>query len=306
MQEEVIDGIRATSELKRGSVNLLTGVWTPGKVFYVDTATNGGSDSNSGLSPDDPVLKINYAMDLVTANKGDVIQILGNSPSSPNDTATITMDVAGVTLRGLHGRGLLSDSGMGSPITNTPCITMASQYLTIENLYLGDHSTGTTGGVVDISNSSFGCTIRNCMFDTQYLPAYGITTAQSQAYLLIEDCIFGRNDIAGYTTACIQLPNSLGCVVRRNLFHVQAKGILLSGAASSVSVLDNDFVLHADDAKGRAITITTNSGLFYVAGNRANYGHTDMTNNPYLDDGVAANTWGINWVGKTATLPTTT
>ncbi|GAI62257.1 unnamed protein product, partial [marine sediment metagenome] len=74
-KDEVIDGIRSTEGLRRGTVNLLTGVWTPGKVFYVDTTANGGSDSNSGLSPDDPVLKINYAMGLCTANKGDVIQV---------------------------------------------------------------------------------------------------------------------------------------------------------------------------------------------------------------------------------------
>lgn len=284
--------------------NLLTGVWTPGKVIYVDS---GGSDTTgNGFVPTDPVKSINYAMDLCTASQGDVIQVLGNSPSTPNDTGTITMDVAGVTLRGLYGRGLLSDSGMGSPTENVPCITMASQYLTIENLYLGDHSSGTTGGIVEISVSSFGCTIRNCMFDTQYLPAYGIYTAQSQNYLLIEDCVFGRNDIAGYTTSCIHLPHSLGSIIRRNLFHTAGVGIHLAGAACSVAILDNDFALHVDDAKGRAITITAGSGLFYVAGNRANYGHTDMTNNPYLDDGVAGNTWGVNYIGITATLPTTT
>ncbi len=294
--------ISDAKSIKKYGRDLLSGAWTPGSIFYVDS---GGLDTNNG-SYDNPVKTINYAVSLCTASKGDVIQVMGNSPSSPNDTGTITMDVAGVTLRGLYGRGLLSDSGFGSPTENVPCITMASHYLTIENLYLGDHSTGTTGGVVEISNSSFGCTIRNCMFDTQYIPAYGITTVNSQNYLLIEDCIFGRNDIAGFTTAGIQLPNSLGCIIRRNLFHTTSKGILLSGSASSVSILDNDFVLHADDAKGRAITINALGGLFYVAGNRANYGKTDMTNNPYLDDGVAGNTWGINWVGKTATLPTTT
>ncbi len=55
--------------------NILTGVWTPGKVFYVDTAANGGSDDNTGLSVDAPLLKINAAMDKCTASKGDVIQV---------------------------------------------------------------------------------------------------------------------------------------------------------------------------------------------------------------------------------------
>ena len=284
--------------------NILSGTWTPGSVFYVDTAANGGADTNDGLSPNTPYLTINGAMDLCTANKGDVIQVLGNSPSSPNDTGTITMDVAGVTLRGLYGRGLLSDSGFGADTINTPTITIASLYITIENLYLGCHSSNTTGGVVEISVSSFGCTIRNCTFDTQYLPAYGIYSTQSQNYLLIEDCVFGRNDIAGYTTACIDIPNSLGCVIRRNLFNVTGVGLNLSGSANSISILDNNFVLPSS-TKGKAITIASNGKYFYVSGNVANYGKTDMAANPYLDAGDAANTWGLNYKGVTATLPAT-
>ena len=284
--------------------NILSGAWTPGSVFYVDTAANGGSDSNTGRSPDDPVLKINYAMDLVTANKGDVIQILGNSPSSPNDTAEVIMDVAGVTLRGLHGRGLLSDSGFAAFAQDTPTITISANYCTVENLYLGCHSSDTTGGVVEISISSFGCTIRNCTFDTQYIPAYGIYTTVSQNYLLVEDCMFGRNDIAGFTTACIGIPNSLGCVIRRNLFNVTGVGLNLSGSANSISILDNNFVLPSS-TKGKAITIASGGKYFYVSGNVANYGKTDMGANPYLDAGDAANTWGINYKGVTPTLPAT-
>ena len=134
--------------------NILTGVWTPGRVFYVDTAANGGSDSNTGLSPDAPLLKIEAAMAKCTASKGDVIQILGNSPSSPNDTTVITMDKAGVTLRGLHGRGMLSDSGFAAYAINTPTLIIAANYVTVENLYLGCHASGTDGGIIEFSGTN--------------------------------------------------------------------------------------------------------------------------------------------------------
>jgi len=138
--------------------NILTGVWTPGKVFYVDS---GGDDDNTGLSVDAPLLKINAAMDKCTANAGDVIQVMGNSPTTPNDTVTITCDVAGVTIRGLYGRGLLSDSGFGSPTTNVPCLTIAANFVTIENLYLGIDVDGSSGGIVEFTGNTWGSTFRN-------------------------------------------------------------------------------------------------------------------------------------------------
>lgn len=286
--------------------NILTGVWTPGKVFYVDTAANGGSDSNSGLTPDDPLLKINAAMDKCTANKGDVIQVLGNSPSSPNDTATITCDVGGVTIRGLYGRGLLSDSGFGSPTQNIPCITIAAHYVTIENLYLGAESTGTTGGIVEFSgtNSYFGVTFRNVTFDTQYVAAYGIYAAYDQPYLLVEDCMFGRYDIAGYTTAGIYMGNGTAVVIRRNTFNACA-GVAISLGAScgNVSVLDNTISMPSD-TEGKAITCADGSSGNWIDGNRAGFGMNSMAANPYLDsNGDDSNNWGLNYNQEAATLP---
>lgn len=286
--------------------NILTGVWTPGKVFYVDTAANGGSDSNSGLTPDDPLLKINAAMDLCTANKGDVIQVLGNSPSSPNDTATITCDVGGVTIRGLYGRGLLSDSGFGSPTINVPCITIAANYVTIENLYLGAKSTGTTGGIVEFSgtNSYFGVTFRNVTFDTQYVAAYGIYAAYDQPYLLVEDCLFGRSDIAGYTTACIYVGNCTSGMVRHNIFAGFAGiGVSAGAGCGNFSILDNQFRLPSD-TEGKAITLADGSSGIFVDGNHAAFGDTAPSNNPFLDSSTADyNDWGVNYKGITATYP---
>lgn len=287
--------------------NLLTGVWTPGKVFYVDTAANGGSDSNTGLTLSDPLLKIEAAMDECTANKGDVIQILGNSPSSPNDTTAITIDKAGVTLRGLYGRGMLSDSGFAAYATNTATLTIAANYVTVENLYLGCHSAGTTGGIVQFSgtNSYFGVTFRNITFDTQYISAYGIYLPYDQPYLLVEDCVFGRADIAGYTTAGIHVGNCTAGMIRRNVFNgVTGVGINIGAGCGNLTVLDNRFLLDTE-TEGDAITIANGATGNIFDGNHAYFGNTnDPAANPYKDgSGANDNHWGLNYTGITATYP---
>ena len=286
--------------------NILSGVWTSGKVFYVDTAANGGSDSNDGLSPETPLLKINAAMDKVTANKGDVIQILGNSPSSPNDDAEVIMDVAGVTLRGLYGRGLLSDSGFGGYAQDTPAITVAANYVTIENLYLGVHSSGSTGGVIEFSgtNSYYGVTIRRCTIEHQYAATYGVYLPIDQPFLLIEDCDFGRIALDNFTDA-IRLGNCTSGTIRRNRFSgYTGIGINDTGNCGNLSILDNKFVCPGD-TEGSAITIAAGSSDNWIDGNHAGFGDTTMGANPYKDaSGADANHWGLNYAGIVATLNT--
>ena len=283
--------------------DILTGVHTPGKVFYVDS---GGSDSNSGRTVDNPLLKINAAMDKCTASKGDVIQVLGNSPSSPNDTAEVIMDVAGVTLRGLYGRGLLSDSGFGGFEQNCPAITVAANYVTIEDLYLGVHSTGSSGGVIEFSgtNSYYGVTIRRCTIEHQYAATYGIYLPHDQPFLLVEDCFFGRLSATNFTD-CIRLGNCTSGIIRRNIFSgYSGIGVNDTGNCGNLAILDNKFLLPSD-TEGKAITIAAGSSDNIMDGNHAFFGDTTMNANPYKDASSAdANHWGLNYAGIVATLNT--
>lgn len=288
--------------------NLLTGVWTPGKVIYVDAAANGGSDSNSGLLPTDPYLTINGALsDLCTANQGDVIQVLGNSPSTPNDTGTITMNKGGVTLRGLLGRGIVSDSGFAPDAQNTACITIAANFVTVENLFLGTHSTGSNGGIVEFTGSPWGFTLRNCMLGTQYVAAYGIydEIGTDLVYMLIEDCIFGSTHApADNFTDCIYLGhNATGTVIRRNLFrHYSGVGINVISPACNFAILDNRFYMPSD-ADGSAITLADGTSGISIDGNHAFFGTANPTD-PYRDvnGDDDSNAWGLNYKGITATL----
>lgn len=288
------------------SITLIKSTIDPSKRVHC-WVDSGGDNANTGLDPSDPVETYTYALaNLVTAGRYDVIHGMANSPSSPpaNEEFPISVNKNGVTIRGEHGKGLLSDSGIGSDEQDVATFDIAAQYVTIEDMYIGCDQLHTIGGLITIGISSWAFTLRRCLLDSQYLPAYGIYTAQSQNYMLIEDCIFGRKDIAGYTNACIDLPHSIACVLRRNLFNVTGVGIRLSGGACSVSVLDNKFWLPSD-TKGKAITVTSGSGKFFFDGNVANYGKTTMTNNPYLDEGSAANTWGLNYKGAVSVMPAT-
>ncbi len=290
--------------------NLLTGIYTAGKVFYVD-GTN-GDDSNSGLLPTDPLQTITAALVKCTSGQADVIQILANSPSSPPEAETfpIAVNKANVTIRGLLSpRGaILSDSGIGSDEVNVACFEIGASYVTIEDMYLGCAAEGTTGGIIEFNgtNSYFGTVIRRCTFDTQYIPALGIYAAYDQPYLLVEDCLFGRSDILAYTTACIYLGNGTVVVIRRNIFQGFAGiGVSLGAGCGNTTILDNRFRLPSD-TEGKAITMAEGAKGNFVDGNSAAFGRTAPSNNPYLDSGgLADNDWGRNFSGGIAVMPAT-
>lgn len=299
-----ISGNPDLTQLERRSSNILSGTWTPGSVFYVDAA--GSDTTGDGLTTSSPVKTVNAAMDLCTANAGDVIQVMGNSPTTPNDTGTITCDVAGVTIRGLYGRGMLSDSGFGSPTINVPCLTIAANYVTIENLYLGIDPTGSDGGVIEGSASCFGFTLRNCLIEAQYTTTYGFYTGATNdfPYLLIEDCVFGSGQGAKATNWIRLFNASMSSVIRRNLFkRSSAAAIKCLATCGEVSILDNTFHLNSN-LSGGAITLDAGSSSIYVDNNRAGYGATSMSANPFLDsNGDASCTWGLNYNQEVATLP---
>ncbi|KKL49386.1 hypothetical protein LCGC14_2316010, partial [marine sediment metagenome] len=197
------------------------GALASGKTFYVDATS--GADGYGTLSQNFnyPLETITAAMDLCTANKGDTIVVLANSPSSPaaNETFPIAMDVGGVLLTGMYSRGLLSDSGFGTDVLNGNTITVSANYATIENLYLGVKTGGSTGNVIEGGASAFSFTLRNCYIEAQYTALYGFYTGGSYdfPYLLLEDNVWGDNNSSKFTNA-IRLFNATRGMVRRNVF----------------------------------------------------------------------------------------
>lgn len=307
--DEVINGIRSSAQTRiytRDTYSLAsrTGV---GKVFFVDGTD--GVDTNSGREPDSPVLTVKQALSLCTADKGDIIQILKNSPSSPHESETwpIAVNKQGVTIRGTLGAsgGMLSDSGIGSDEANVATFEIGAAYVTIEDMYIGCAGEGSDTGIITFNgtNNYFGTTIRRCTFETQYIAAYGVYAAHDQPYLLIEDCVFGRHDIAGYTTANIYLGNCTAGMIRRNVFPcVTALGISVGAGCHNLTVLDNRFSL-ASDTVGMGITAADGSSGCYFDGNRAAFGMDTMAFRPFRDlNNDNSNNWGLNYrLGATIT-----
>lgn len=278
-----------------------------GKVFFVDS---GGSNGNEGTDPAHPLDAITDAMDKCTASKGDVIVVMGLSPSTSEATETwpIAMDVAGVLLTGLYSRGSLSDSGFGTDEADVDTITVTANYVTIENLYLGVATGGTLASVIEGGASAFAFTLRNCWIEFQYTALYGFYTGASYDFpnLLIEDCRFG-NPQTTYMTSAIKLANSSRGIIRRNVFNnCLSYAIDLGAGCLSVAIHDNRFKMSAD-TKGFAIYVASGSANNYIDGNRAAHGYNDPTANPYLDMNGAGsgNLWGLNYKGGTATAPAT-
>lgn len=126
------------------------GILTTGNIFYVDSVT--GSSVNPGDRPDKPVATIDQAVNLTTANKGDVILVMPKHAETLSSATALNLDVAGITIKGL---------GIGS---NRPTITL-------------DTAVGTT-----IPVSAADIAIENCIITANFADitsAFTLTTAKN-------------------------------------------------------------------------------------------------------------------------------
>jgi len=74
-------------------------VLTTGNIIFVDSGHAQASDGNYGTNTEQPMATIDAAIGRCSANNGDVILVLPGHDENP--TASITMDVAGVWIKGL-------------------------------------------------------------------------------------------------------------------------------------------------------------------------------------------------------------
>ena len=102
---------------------------TSGRIFWVAPSSSytvegrsyAASDGNDGLSPERALLTVDYAVGLTTASVSDVIVLL---PGSHSISATITVDVAGLTITGIPGNApMFGDRGNSGGKRNRSRIT---------------------------------------------------------------------------------------------------------------------------------------------------------------------------------------
>ena len=113
---------------------------TTGNVFFVDSGADNASDGNLMDAPDAPGATIDGAMVRCTANNGDIIFVMPGHAETI-DTTNITMDVAGVWVRGLGW-------GASRPtLTLTGTIAMSADSTRISNLRLAPGTAAVTAAV---------------------------------------------------------------------------------------------------------------------------------------------------------------
>src|SRR3990167_11547235 len=81
----------------------------PSATYTVEGRTYAASDGNDGLSPERAFRTVDYAVGQTTANVGDVIVLMVGAHSV---SATVAVDVAGITITGIPGSAPLRGSRM--------------------------------------------------------------------------------------------------------------------------------------------------------------------------------------------------
>jgi len=277
-----------------------------GRTYYTD---DNGSDGSRGLNPEDPLKTTTAAIAKCVSGNGDAVVCMARSPSTPvtGETWPISLNKTNMLLTGLFGRGgLISDSGFGATPTNTHCLTVAANFVTVENLYL-QVTTGTTGDVIGgLTASRYGFTLRNSWIGLQNTARYGLgIVTWDMPYLLVEDCRFSAPNAASMTTAIYFGGNATFSHVRRNTFFECSSYAIHGVGVGNCAITDNDFDLYSDTA-GFAIHMAATTDNNYLARNYAGYGLADTAANPYQDlatDGK--NNWVMNYKGDDVTYPAT-
>lgn len=226
---------------------------TSGRVFWVapsDTYTVEGrtysaSDNAAlGLSPETALRTIDYAIGLCAANVGDVIVLL---PGSHTVTATVTLDVAGITITGIPGnQPLHSDHSSGGGARCRSQVTTSEAAGNIFTL-TGD------GDDVEIAWIHFNLITQG---DGIIVPA-----GADRPY--IHDCTFACVGVASATSECIHFSTSTtgsvsNAVIRNCYFLVsgnQGPAIRALGTVYGLKIESCTFELQGAAAWDDAIEI---------------------------------------------------
>ena len=229
------------------------GEFTTGSTFFVHGTT--GSNSNDGKKPSTAFATIDYAIGQCTATKGDIVYAM---PGHTETTATITCDVAGVSIIGL-GRGSARPTVQASAgAVDTVNVTAANVY--IENLKFV-HGAATVA-FININANDF--TARNCWLLGDDVPLNFVTVEGGNNYHF-DGCRF--ESLTDGPDTCIQheATASNGWTVENCVFNFHASGldeaVMESSFATSGGLFRNnmciamtltmiDFNSSTDDGEG--------------------------------------------------------
>lgn len=198
----------------------------PAASYVVEGRTYSASDNNDGLSPERAVLTLDRAISIATANGGDVIVLL---PGAHSWSASVALDVAGLTITGLPGgkghpgykRASITTTATADEVINVTAANCEISHLRIIPI--------TAATAIDYTAAADNLYIHDCSFD-MYTPAVststkGIapTTALINAdHLRIEGCYFETDGAQGFM---VDVGSCTGYVVEGNTF-INTAGVL--------------------------------------------------------------------------------
>jgi len=285
-----------------------------GNVYYV----NGGSDgpvvdTNDGLTPATPKQLLQSGIDLCTSNNNDVVVVLnygGNARAVEAWPVEVNKDLIHIIGVGNVAQKwpVVSVLAPAAGDTANPALLVTGQRVEIAGLELGG---GDTAGCVHVGSLGgvWATYIHDCFFgitgDSVGQDGIRIPATFDAPYLTVTDCQFGpyitRDGIRADATATRSV---FGLPGHGNVFKViPGIAIDLAAAVTSPTIIDNVMFLPSNTA-GKGITLNAAVAGAYVTGNVANFGDTEMANNPFTDGaGAGANHWILNYKGLTALMP---
>lgn len=219
---------------------------TNGRVFWVAPSASYtiegrayiASDDNQGLSPEQALLTLGRAMNLVTASVNDVIVLL---PGDHTLSAQEDIDVAGVTITGLPG-------GKGHPHRHRATLTTSAADETllisaarVELAYL--HLIAVTAqAAIEISGTGDFCYIHNCSFDmytaaasTSTMGIQSIAASGGLSNLYVEDCYF---ETLGAQGPYLDLNDVVTAEIVNCRFRHRGSTVLDDGIVSATGAVD--------------------------------------------------------------------
>lgn len=278
-----------------------------GNIYYV---SEGGADTNDGLTPATPKLTINGAngaLSLTTAGQDDYVIVLDYNISHTGEVWPIDMNKSDVHLIGtMHSAHRAPSHFVVNTAGNT--ILINADRIEIAGLSLG--ADGTTGCCVYQAGYRAQFHLHHCDLGHNTTCQDGVRIVDNQSWNWeIDNCRFGH-DTAGIVRDGIRhTAHQQGRIhIHDNIFYVRSPGVGIRLGLGTGGIVERNTFKVPDAANGEAITAGDPSAggvpICTFNNNWAGASATAMTFNPYRDTGTA-NAWGLNFAGIAAVLPVT-
>lgn len=248
MSGPVTDWARRNLLTTTSLTNLLTNLGSTaistvaaGSVFYVNSAD--GSSANNGTSWASAKPTIEEAIQLCTANSGDVILVAPYHNEGAGDAQIFDLDIAGVSIIGLG-------EGTSRPIldfdhANTVCSVGAAD-CTVSGLRFRPSVTGVLIGV-DVETGITGTNILNCEWMVgedgagvdEFVKALHLTSGNHDT--VMKDLVFRAHVSAAHATHGIHVDAASNRCVFNNIaiYGPYATNGILEDAASADTIVEN-------------------------------------------------------------------